>query len=93
MRFPADDLTSAPAKFEYPAQLGEQSVRAGCEHDDVAVGGGKAWNGTSWGCPEPIGSSPTFFINGRRHHGSYDITTLSAEVRAARARAALGSSS
>ena len=36
-----------------------------------------------------VSGTPTFFINGRRHHGAYDIETLSAAVRAARARAAL----
>jgi protein-disulfide isomerase len=35
-----------------------------------------------------VGGTPTFFINGRRHQGSYDIGTLSASVRAAGARAA-----
>jgi hypothetical protein len=35
-----------------------------------------------------VSGTPTFFINGRRHYGAYDITTLAAEVRAARARAA-----
>jgi Na+/H+ antiporter NhaA len=37
-----------------------------------------------------VTGTPTFFINGRRHHGAYDIETLSAAVRAARARAYLG---
>ena len=36
-----------------------------------------------------VSGTPTFFINGRRHHGSYDIATLSAAVRAAGAQAAL----
>jgi Na+/H+ antiporter NhaA len=33
--------------------------------------------------------TPTFFINGKRHHGAYDVTTLTAAVRAARRRAEL----
>jgi protein-disulfide isomerase len=36
-----------------------------------------------------VSGTPTFFINGRRHHGAYDVETLSAEIRAARARAAV----
>ncbi len=36
-----------------------------------------------------VSGTPTFFINGRRHYGAYDIDTLSAAVRAAGARAAL----
>jgi Na+/H+ antiporter NhaA len=34
-----------------------------------------------------VTGTPTFFINGRRHYGAYDIQTLSAAVRAAGARA------
>jgi Na+/H+ antiporter NhaA len=34
-----------------------------------------------------VSGTPTFFINGRRHHGAYDISTLSAAVRAAGAQA------
>jgi Na+/H+ antiporter NhaA len=36
-----------------------------------------------------VSGTPTFFINGRRHYGAYDIKTLSDAVRAARARAAI----
>jgi Na+/H+ antiporter NhaA len=36
-----------------------------------------------------ISGTPTFFVNGRRHHGAYDIATLSAAVRAAGAQATL----
>jgi Na+/H+ antiporter NhaA len=38
-----------------------------------------------------VSGTPTFFINGRRHHGAYDIDTLSAAIRAARARALISS--
>jgi protein-disulfide isomerase len=36
-----------------------------------------------------VAGTPSFFINGRRHQGAYDVETLSAAVRAARARARL----
>ena len=36
-----------------------------------------------------VSGTPTFFINGRRHYGAYDIETLSSAVQAARARASL----
>ena len=36
-----------------------------------------------------VAGTPSFFINGRRHQGAYDIATLSAAVRAARSRARL----
>jgi Na+/H+ antiporter NhaA len=35
-----------------------------------------------------VSGTPTFFINGRRHHGVYDVATLTAAVRAARPAAA-----
>jgi protein-disulfide isomerase len=36
-----------------------------------------------------VTGTPTFFINGRRHYGAYNIDNLSAAVRAAGARATL----
>jgi Na+/H+ antiporter NhaA len=36
-----------------------------------------------------VAGTPSFFINGRRHQGAYDVDTLSAAVRAARSRARL----
>ena len=36
-----------------------------------------------------VSGTPTFFVNGLRHYGAYDIATLSAAVRAARAREAV----
>jgi protein-disulfide isomerase len=36
-----------------------------------------------------VAGTPSFFINGRRHQGAYDLDTLSTAVRAARARARL----
>jgi Na+/H+ antiporter NhaA len=38
-----------------------------------------------------VSGTPTFFVNGKRHHGAYDIDTLAAAVRVARARALIGS--
>ena len=34
-----------------------------------------------------VSGTPTFFINGRRHYGVYDIDTLAAAVKAAKTRA------
>jgi protein-disulfide isomerase len=44
--------------------------------DDVATADASGVSGT-----------PGFFVNGRRHQGAYDIETLTAAVRSARARA------
>jgi Na+/H+ antiporter NhaA len=38
-----------------------------------------------------VSGTPTFFINGKRHYGAYDIATLKAAVRGARARALISS--
>ena len=34
-----------------------------------------------------VAGTPTFFVNGQRHYGAYDIATLKAAVKTARARA------
>jgi protein-disulfide isomerase len=34
-----------------------------------------------------VSGTPTFFVNGRRHYGAYDIDTLKAAVKTAKARA------
>ena len=39
-----------------------------------------------------VTGTPTFFVNGRRHDGAYDIDSLTAAVRAARARSAIAGS-
>ena len=36
-----------------------------------------------------VSGTPSFFVNGRRHQGAYDVETLTAAVRAARGRAHL----
>jgi protein-disulfide isomerase len=38
-----------------------------------------------------VTGTPSFFINGHRHYGAYDIQTLSEAVRGAKARAAVTS--
>jgi Na+/H+ antiporter NhaA len=38
-----------------------------------------------------VSGTPTFFINGQRHYGAYDAKSLTAAIKVARARAALGS--
>ncbi|HEY2201647.1 MAG TPA: Na+/H+ antiporter NhaA [Solirubrobacteraceae bacterium] len=37
-----------------------------------------------------VSGTPTFFVNGRRHYGAYDVGTLTQTVQAARRRARLG---
>ena len=38
-----------------------------------------------------VSGTPTFFINGKRHYGAYDISTLTGAVRTARAQALISS--
>jgi protein-disulfide isomerase len=33
-----------------------------------------------------VSGTPTFFVNGRRHYGAYDIASLTATVKSAKAR-------
>src|SRR5205814_1442097 len=54
---------------------GRRRVHAGRVAEDVADADASQVTGT-----------PTFFINGRRHHGAYDIASLEAAIRAARQR-------
>jgi Na+/H+ antiporter NhaA len=39
-----------------------------------------------------VSGTPTFFINGQRHYGAYDAKTLTAAIKVARARVAVGTS-
>jgi predicted DsbA family dithiol-disulfide isomerase len=36
-----------------------------------------------------VSGTPTFFVNGRRHHGAFDLRSLKAAVKAERARVAI----
>jgi hypothetical protein len=38
-----------------------------------------------------VTGTPTFFVNGKRHHGAYDINTLTEAVRAAKTQALISS--
>jgi len=40
-----------------------------------------------------VSGTPTFFVNGKRHHGAFDIDSLSDTVRAAKARVLIGAGS
>jgi Na+/H+ antiporter NhaA len=51
------------------------------------VGGARVADDVDGADLSGVNGTPTFFINGRRHYGAYDIDTLSQAVRAAGARA------
>jgi protein-disulfide isomerase len=77
-----DDLTG------YAAQLGldvDRFTRDLREH----AGAGRIAEDVDSADLSGVSGTPTFFVNGRRHYGAYDIAALSAAVRAADAQAAL----
>ncbi|HEX7310831.1 MAG TPA: Na+/H+ antiporter NhaA [Gaiellaceae bacterium] len=69
----AEQLGLDVARFENTFRQHETTVRVAEDVDSADLSG--------------VSGTPTFFINGRRHYGAYDIETLSAAVRAAGARA------
>ena len=80
---------SAPAtSSRYAAQLGLDTERFA---DDLRrhAGAGRVAEDVDGADLSTVSGTPTFFVNGRRHYGAYDIGTLSAAVRAARARASI----
>jgi protein-disulfide isomerase len=39
-----------------------------------------------------VSGTPTFFVNGRRHYGAFDVASLTQAIATARARARIGGS-
>jgi Na+/H+ antiporter NhaA len=72
----------------YARELGLDVERF--EHDvRDRVGAGRVAEDVDSADLSGVSGTPTFFVNGRRHFGAYDIATLSAAARAAGARAIL----
>src|SRR6185436_19440532 len=78
----ADDLMG------YAQQLGLDLDRF-LEDLDTRAGASRVADDVDSADLSGVTGTPTFFINGRRHYGAYDIDTLSAAVRVAGARATL----
>jgi Na+/H+ antiporter NhaA len=79
------DALSYPALVGYAEQLGLDVERF---EEDLRTRSGSARIAQDVDSADLSGVSgtPTFFINDLRHYGAYDIATLSAAVKAARAR-------
>jgi Na+/H+ antiporter NhaA len=79
------DSLSAPALVGYARDLGLDVQRFA---DDLRrhAGAGRVARDVDSADLSDASGTPTFFINGRRHHGAYDIDSLSAAVRAARVK-------
>ena len=79
------DALGFPDLLGYAEQLGldaerfEESLR-------TRTGTGRIAQDVDSADLSAVSGTPTFFINGLRHYGAYDIATLSAAVKAARAR-------
>jgi len=69
--------------IELPLPDSERWFRAHVDGDDIIVESAEL---------SGVSGTPTFFVNGRRHHGAFDLASLTAAVRAARAQAALSAS-
>jgi protein-disulfide isomerase len=68
----ADVIGLDPEAFrrDLASRIGEAKIAADVDSADLS----------------DVSGTPTFFINGKRHYGAYDIGTLSDAVRAARAQ-------
>jgi Na+/H+ antiporter NhaA len=75
--------------MRYAEQLGLDQERF---HNDLMehVYAGKVAENIDSADQSGVSGTPTFFINGQRHYGAYDISTLTAAIRTARARARIG---
>jgi Na+/H+ antiporter NhaA len=79
------DALGFPDLLGYAAQLGLDVERF--EEDlRTRTGAGRIARDVDSADLSAVSGTPTFFINGLRHYGAYDIATLSAAVKAARAR-------
>src|SRR3954454_9236475 len=70
----ADELGLDPDRFEDELRGHRTAARVARDVDSADLSG--------------VSGPPTFFVNGRRHYGAYDIDTLSKVARLARARVA-----
>jgi Na+/H+ antiporter NhaA len=78
------DLLGYARDLELDTKKFEAQLRA---HDDTAARVAEHVNSADH---DSVSGTPTFFINGRRHHGAYDLGTLKEAVRTAKAIAILG---
>jgi Na+/H+ antiporter NhaA len=85
------DKLQMPDLVSYAERLGLDVVRF-TEDLQGHVGANRIAQDVEGADLSGVSGTPTFFINGRRQHGAYDIDTLSRAVRAAGARARLAAS-
>jgi Na+/H+ antiporter NhaA len=80
-----------------PADLMRYAARIGLDGERFAgdlrkhAGRGRVAEDVDSADLSSVSGTPTFFINGQRHYGAYDIAALTAAVKAARVRAVIAS--
>jgi Na+/H+ antiporter NhaA len=84
------DALTAPDLIRHAAELGLDTERF-TEDLRNRVGAARIAEDVDSADLSGVSGTPTFFINGKRHHGAYDIETLTAAVRAAHARTTIDS--
>jgi Na+/H+ antiporter NhaA len=77
-----EDLDRYAAELDLDVERFRDDLRRRRHSDRVAEDVGSA-------DASGVAGTPSFFVNGRRHHGAYDVATLTSAVRAARTRARL----
>jgi Na+/H+ antiporter NhaA len=80
------DALLRPDLLRYAAEIGIDPARFRARLDS-RTGAARVAEDTDSADLSGVTGTPTFFINGRRHYGSYDITELTAAVQAAKAAA------
>ncbi|MEV5964505.1 Na+/H+ antiporter NhaA [Kribbella sp. NPDC051952] len=72
--------------MRYSDQLGLDTAKL---HDDVKrhVAAARVAQDVESADTSGVSGTPTFFVNGQRHYGAYDVETLKAAIKVARARA------
>jgi predicted DsbA family dithiol-disulfide isomerase len=80
------DALNVDALIGYAEQL-ELDVERFARDLRKGVGGPRVADDVDGADLSGVSGIPSFFINGRRHYGAYDIDTLPQAVRAAGARA------
>jgi protein-disulfide isomerase len=80
-----DDLQPADL-LRYAEQLGLDADRL---HDEVKrhVAAARVAQDVESADTSGVSGTPTFFVNGQRHYGAYDVESLKAAIKVARARA------
>jgi protein-disulfide isomerase len=83
------DALRPRALMEYAASLGLDTDRFGADLRKHA-GRARVEEDVESADLSTVSGTPTFFINGKRHYGAYDIETLKKAVKLAKARALIG---